>query len=70
LLRFVVAIFLFSLRQSLHHVRPYVLVSIRLYTGLMLRVDDEQKEVQAVEIGAHRGICMHGGPCLNFFLIH
>jgi hypothetical protein len=26
----------------------------------MLRVDDEQKEVRAVEIGACRGIHLHG----------
>jgi hypothetical protein len=26
----------------------------------MLRVDDEQKEVQAIEIGACRGIHLHG----------
>jgi hypothetical protein len=38
----------------------YVLVSIKLYKGLMLRVDDEQKEVQTVEIGTCRRIHMHG----------
>jgi hypothetical protein len=34
----------------------------------MLRVDDEQKEVRAIEIGACRGIHMHGilvEPLLN-----
>jgi hypothetical protein len=34
----------------------------------MLRVDDEQKEVQAVEIGACKGIYLHGTlfePFLN-----
>jgi hypothetical protein len=38
----------------------YVLISIRLYEGLMLRVDDEQKEVRTAEIGVCRGIHMHG----------
>jgi hypothetical protein len=38
----------------------------------MMRVDDKQKEVRAVEIGARRGINMHveWGPCLNLSLIH
>ncbi len=50
----------------------YVLVSNRLYKGLMLKVDDEHKEVQPIEIGACRGIIMHveWGPCLNLSLIH
>jgi hypothetical protein len=39
-----------------HHGRLYVLVSIKLYKGLMLRVDDASKEVQGIEIGACRGI--------------
>jgi hypothetical protein len=37
-----------------------VLVNIKLYKGLILRVDDEQKEVRAIEIGACRGIHLHG----------
>jgi hypothetical protein len=38
----------------------------------MLRVDDKQKEVQAVEIKACKRISMHidRGPCLNLSLIH
>jgi hypothetical protein len=39
---------------------PYVIINIKFYKGLMLRVDDEQKEVQIIEIGTCRGICMHG----------
>jgi hypothetical protein len=38
--------------------RLYVLICTRFYKGLMLRVDDELKEVQAVEIGACKGIRM------------
>jgi hypothetical protein len=38
----------------------------------MLRIDDEYKEVRAVEIGACRGIIMHfeWGPWLDLSLIH
>jgi hypothetical protein len=38
----------------------------------MLSVDNEKKEVQAIEIGACRGTSMHveWGPCLNLSLIH
>jgi hypothetical protein len=31
----------------------------------MLRVDDEQKEVRVVEIGACRSMHVERGPCLN-----
>jgi hypothetical protein len=39
--------------------------------GLMLRIDDEKKEVQVVEKRAHKGINMHfdWGPLLNPSLI-
>jgi hypothetical protein len=60
LLRFVVVVFWLPLHQYLHYGRSYVLVSIRLYKGLMLRADDEQKEVWAVKIRACKGIHMHG----------
>jgi hypothetical protein len=59
-LRLVVVFFLFPSHQGLHYGRPYVLVSTRFYKKLMLRVDDEQKKVRAVEIGAYRRIHMHG----------
>jgi hypothetical protein len=38
----------------------------------MLSIDDEQKVVQAIEIGACRRIIMHfeWGPWLNLCLIH
>jgi len=38
----------------------------------MLRIDDEKKEVQAIEKGACRGMNMHfeQWPLLNLFLIH
>jgi hypothetical protein len=35
-------------------------VSIRLYKGLILKVDDEQKKVRAIELGACKRIHMHG----------
>jgi hypothetical protein len=60
--------FLFSLRAVITHGRPYVFVSIRLYKGLMLKVDDEQKKIQAIEIRACRRIHLHGTlvePFLN-----
>ncbi len=59
LLRFVVAAFDFRYANDYtmaSHVFLLVLDSIR---GLMLRVDDKQKEVRAVKIGACKGIRMH-----------
>jgi hypothetical protein len=41
---------------------------MKFYKGLMLRVDDKQKEVRAVEIGACIGTHLHGTlfePFLN-----
>jgi hypothetical protein len=57
-------------RQKSHD--HHVFVNNRFYKGLMLRVDDEWKEVHVVEIGACRGINMHfeWGPWLNLSLIH
>jgi hypothetical protein len=49
--------------------KQYVLGRNKLYKGLMMRIDDEKKEVQAIEKKACRGISMHfeWGPLLNIF---
>jgi hypothetical protein len=52
--------------------KQYVLGRNRFYKGLMLRIDDENKEVRDVEKGACKRISMHfeWGPLLNLSLIH
>jgi hypothetical protein len=47
------------MHKWLHYGKLCVRISIKLYKGLMLRVDDQQKEIQALKIGACK-IHLHG----------